>query len=330
MAGRVKFGHHSDAAVPGIAENLFEIRFGIICIETDLAANLRLETPCLFQVPVRRFVMGAKGSQLRKTGNLQTPRLIVSQMEMQQIELIRCHDVQHLEQIFLTPEITHHVEHEAPHPQIGPVFDDQILRALGKFGLRHFRVECTVFVIGLHGSLPVSIDAQAIPSRRMHTTCALLTDKFHRRNDVSGRRLIGGLKPLRIRIGTFPVQKAVADRNRLVFLSFHLQDKALGRPGMARQGTARISNGERLAGSFRNIQIERRPLIEFDLRNRTPRNLVVVIQFLKPDPAPGRNVLENKTVCGEAVLPRRALNPGNRRVARDQHGQHQGQNRKRS
>ena len=182
--------------------------------------------------------MGAESGQIRQRRNLQTPRFVVTQMEMQQVELIGRQDVQHPEDLFFRTEIADNVEHETAQAQVGPVFDDHVLRAGGQLALRHSGVIRTVLVVRLNGGNAVGIDAQPVPALRLHAARALRTDRLHGRNDIRRRRLIRSGEPGSIRLRAVVRQEAVTDRQRPVLLPFHLQHEPFRRPGMPGQRPA--------------------------------------------------------------------------------------------
>ena len=253
--------------------------------------------------------MGAESGQIGQRRNLQTPRFVVAQVEMQQVELIGRQDVQHPEDLFFRTEIADDVEHKSAQAKVGPVFDDHVLRAGGQLALRYLGVKGTVLVVRLNGGDAVGIDAQPVPALRLHAARALRTDRLHGRNDIRRHGLIRSGEPGSVRFLAFVGQELVADLQRPVFLPFHLQHETLRRPGMPGQRPARIRDGKLLSGLFGNIEVERRSLEMLDFGNRTCRDHVVVEQFLKPDAASGRHVLENEGVLGPAVIAGRTFLP---------------------
>ena len=212
MAGSVEFGNHGDAAVPRIAENLLVIRFRIIRIHADTAIGLRLQAPHLLQVPIGKLVMRAERGQFGQRRNLHAPRFVVAKVEMQQVELVSGHDVQHLEHIFLAAEIAHDIKHKSAKTKIRPVFEDHIFRTLRKFAQRDLGVKGAVFVVGLHGSRASSIQADFVPTGRVYRRTNVPANTLHCGNNIRYRGLIRSRKPGSVRLRTFMRQELVADR----------------------------------------------------------------------------------------------------------------------
>ena len=147
VARGVKFRHHLDAALPGIFQDFLVFLFRKESGVAEAAVGGRFEGFRLLQVPVRHLVMAAEGRQVRKLGDFQAPGLVVSQMEMQEVQLVGGHDVQHLENLLLAAEIPHYIQHEAAEAQVRPVFDDQVFGVFRQFGKGGPGKESTGFIL---------------------------------------------------------------------------------------------------------------------------------------------------------------------------------------
>ena len=238
VAGGVELRHHGNALGPGVAQDFLVFLLRIISIHANPAAGLRFETLRLLQVPVRELMMGAKGGKFRNLRDFQAPGLVVSQVEMKEVQLVGSHDVQQLQHLLRRAEIPHHIQHEAPQAQIRPVLDDHVPRSLRKLGQGDGGIAGSVFIGRFHGRLSLGIEGEPIPARR-----ALF--RRRRRGGLSGAYPLGdgdevcGLygiafgKEGRVRLRSFPVAEGIAGSYRPVFTAFHLQYKALGSPGAA-------------------------------------------------------------------------------------------------
>ena len=310
MARGVELRNHPDAALPRITQDFHILFPGVEGGIARAAIGRGFESLGLLQVPVRELVMAAEGRQLRQAGNLQAPGLIVSQVEMEEVQLVGSHNVQHLQNLFLAAEIPHHIQHKAAEAQVRPVFNNRVREALGKLFQGGLRKECAILIIGLHRRLPLIIETNLIPAGRMGFP--LKSPSLHLRNDVRGLGLVGGGKEAGVDGRSLAVQEVVLHRDGLVGLSLPLQHKSLRSPGVAGQRTAQIGYGKR--SSLGKVQIAAGALEMLDFLNGTTRNLVIVKQFLEPDaPVRGHIAKLQRMLCA-SVFSYRSFRPYDRRL----------------
>ena len=117
---------------------------------------------------------------------------------------------------------------------------------------------------------------------------------FGKGQDVRGAGLVAGGKPAGVNGRSRALQEFVLDGEHLGGLAHYLQHKTFRSPGMAGQRAAGVGNGERTA--FREIHVETGSLIVVDLLYRATGNLVVFIEFLKPDTASGGHVFQDERI----------------------------------
>ena len=169
--------------------------------------------------------MAAEGRKFRKFRDFHTPGFIVAQVEMQHVEFVGSHDVQHLQHFFLAAEVADHIQHEAAQPQVRPVFDDHVRQFIGQFVQGLLSVNLAFLIDGKHGYFSPA-DGNAIPAfgvfRLACWRIRTISDGLRTGNHLPGLHLVAGGKPIGIYRRTLMLQEAVGDRKRLIGLAFLL------------------------------------------------------------------------------------------------------------
>jgi hypothetical protein len=112
--------------------------------------------------------MGSIGSELREFLYLKSPALIISEMKMEDADLVVSQKIDELKNIVFGSEVPGNIEHESAISQVRPVFDDQIGKLVSagitsEIVESNLCIECTILVCSL--DLALSVKDYAIPSR---------------------------------------------------------------------------------------------------------------------------------------------------------------------
>ena len=133
MPRRFYFRNNADMSFGSILQQINKFLAAIISIAYSLC--IRVIATVITWVEALAFVSGmpataTHSSQFLQTGNLQTPGFIITKMEMQDIQFIRCKNIHQFLQVLRSGEITGNIYHLSTICQVRIIPDGDCLQQI--------------------------------------------------------------------------------------------------------------------------------------------------------------------------------------------------------